>query len=67
MTVKMIVIMIVTSLTQRDLGEGQEDGDHDDTRDDRSQYQEILTGRDATLTHPLLSWDHSHHITGPGL
>lgn len=40
----MTVMMMMTSLTQRDLGEGQEDGDHDDTRGDRAQYQEILTG-----------------------
>ena len=46
MTVIMTVMMMMmmTSLTQRDLGEGQEDGDHDDTRGDRAQYQEILTG-----------------------
>ena len=39
-----VMMMMMTSLTQRDLGEGQDDGDHDDTRGDRAQYQEILTG-----------------------
>lgn len=51
----MTVMMIVTSLTQRDLGEGQEDGDHDGTRDDRSQYQEILTGMAEMPPSPILS------------
>ena len=51
----MTVMMIVTLLTQRDLGEGQEDGDHDGTRDDRSQYQEILTGMAEMPPSPILS------------
>ena len=55
MRVIMTVMMIVTSLTQRDLGEGQEDGDHDGTRDDWSQYQEILTGMAEMPPSPILS------------
>ena len=67
MRVIMTVMMIVTSLTQRDLGEGQEDGDHDGTRDDWSQYQKILTGMAEMPPSPILSSPGTTHITAPGL
>ena len=56
------VMMTVMSLTHSDLGEGQKDGDHDEGRDDRSQYQQILTGMGAMppSSHP------SSHLLGLG-